>query len=72
MTQRASLEALRRRRGLSQAALAEAAGVNEWVVVHAEAGGRPRPASALALAEFLGVDVLDLWPLDDEPAGAAA
>lgn len=60
-----SLEALRRRRGLSQAALAEAAGVKEWVVVHAEGGGRPRPANALALAQYLGVDVLALWPLDD-------
>lgn len=58
----------RKRRGLSIAALAAESGVPPHVIRHAERGGEPREDSALKIAEYLGVDVLEIWPVEDAAA----
>lgn len=63
-----TLADLRLNAGLSIGALASKAGVPEHVVRHAEKGGRPRPESALKLAQVLDVQVTDLWPVDPTPS----
>lgn len=67
-----TLAAERLNRGLSVEALAREAGVPAHVVRHAEAGGRPRPATALKIADYLELKVTDLWPLEPEPEREAA
>ena len=55
------LRVLRERRGLSQQALSELAGVSRDGIVHYEAGTRDaHPSTAKKLADALGVEVVDL------------
>lgn len=58
-----SLTELRLNAGLSIIALAERAAVPEHVIRHAEKGGMPRPENALKIAQALGRDVTDIWPV---------
>lgn len=64
------IETLRKRRGLSQRALAAAAGITRQAVGAIESGrGQPGVASALALARALGTTVEELFgaPSDPQP-----
>lgn len=64
-----TLQELRLRRGKSIPQMALEAEVPAHVIRHAEAkGGRPHPENALKIARYLGVDVLDLWPIEEEAA----
>lgn len=65
--------ALRRRRVMTQADLAHAAGVALITVTRIENGygGSPRPATVRRLAEALGVDAAWLLFGEDEDEGAA-
>lgn len=58
------LQALRINQGLSPNALAHRAGVAGNTVRAAERGITPSPHVQLAVAEALGVEPLDVWPLD--------
>lgn len=59
----------RLRRGRSIPQFAQDIGVPEHVLRHAEKPGRrPHPANALKIAQYLGVDVVDLFPLEREAA----
>jgi transcriptional regulator with XRE-family HTH domain len=63
-----NLEEERVNRGLS---LNQAAGeirVARNTLAAAEAGGRIRPASAKAIADFYGYRVTDIWPVEEQPA----
>ena len=63
------LKATRLNMGLSVAAAAEAMGVARRTLVDVERDGRmPVPAAAKRIADFFGVQVTDLWPVDDEAA----
>lgn len=66
-----NLTELRLRRGLSIPQLALQAGVSAHAIRRYEAGdGRPHPKNQLALAEFFELDVLELFPLEDEETAA--
>jgi lambda repressor-like predicted transcriptional regulator len=52
-------------------ARAEEIGVKSHVLRYAEQGGCPRPEQAKRIADFYGVKVTDLWPID-APDGVAA
>ncbi len=65
-----NLERERINRGLSQRQAAKGAGIAASVWGRAEAGESLHPANAKAIADFLGVQVTDIWPLDEEPAAA--
>lgn len=65
-----NLRAERLNRGLSVAALAREIRVPDHVIRHAEKGGTPQPANALRIADYFGVMVTDLWPLDIEDVAA--
>lgn len=58
----------RKRRGLSVAALADAADVPIHVIYHAQRGGEPGEARALRIAQALGADVVELWPVERDAA----
>lgn len=59
---RVDLKTERLRRGMSQREFAEAAGVTEDVIGHAErTGNTPRPSHAASIAQFLEVDMFDIW-----------
>ena len=59
--------------GLSVADAAEQMGVTPQTLDRAERGEhRPQPRHAFRIAKFYGYKVTDLWPLEDEPTGAAA
>lgn len=64
--------AVRRRRVMTQAELAHAAGLALITVgrIEGDAGGTPRPATARRLAEALGVDAAWLLFGDEEEEGA--
>jgi len=66
-----NLEEERLNRGLSQREAAKNAGVAASVWGRAEAGETLRPANAKAIADFLGVRVTDIWPIDAQEAAAA-
>ena len=57
------LQAHRLNRGLSPNDLARLTGVSAPSIRLAEAGHVPGPRIQFALAEFFGVQVLDIWPL---------
>lgn len=59
-------------RGLSQSALARETGIDRGTVIRMERGQRPLPDTALKVADFFGVRVTDIWPVDDEPVGQVA
>lgn len=59
----------RLRLGWSIARMAVEADVPEHVIRYSEkTGARPRPENALRIADCLGTDVLDLWPIESEAA----
>ena len=60
------LQALRINQGLSPNALAYRAGVSGNTVRSAERGFTPQPHVQFAIAETLGVEPLDIWPLDKQ------
>ena len=66
------LRNLRKQRGLSQAALAQMAGVTQQAVAQYEAGRIPLLPIAQALARALGVTVYDLWPEESEEVKPSA
>jgi transcriptional regulator with XRE-family HTH domain len=65
------LRALRLNRGLSIRAAAREMGIEHMVLQRAEARTTtPRPAHALKIASFYGLQVTDVWPLDSEVPAA--
>ena len=58
----------RRNAGLSQRAAAEAIGVSRDVLLRAESGEGIRPRHAKLIADFYGVLVTDIWPVEREAA----
>lgn len=61
MVSRIKLRTLRRQRGLTQVALADAMGVGEWTVQAWERGKhRPRPENATVLCHVLECDLEEL------------
>lgn len=68
-----NLQAERLNRGLSVKAAASQINVPWWVLRDAEQGARPRPENAKAIADFYGVLVTDIWPVEQPaPVGVAA
>lgn len=68
-----NMRADRINRGLSQLELADRIGVSVDVVRNVEeTGNRPRPANALAIANFYECTVLELWPGSERDRSAAA
>lgn len=61
------LKAARLNKGLSLRAAAIRVGVDMHALWRAERGGSPSPATAKVIADFYGVQVTDIWPLE-EPA----
>lgn len=47
---------------------AEAIGVPAHVLKYAERGGRPTPENAKRIADFYGVKVTDIWPVEERAA----
>ncbi len=63
------LRAERLNRGLSLAALAEQTGVPKSTLARVESGqAEPVPETKLALADFYGYKVTDIWPVDEKAA----
>jgi lambda repressor-like predicted transcriptional regulator len=56
--------------GLSLRAAAREIGVPIWVIRYAESGGRPQPQSAKRIADFWGLRVTQIWPVEDKTAVA--
>lgn len=56
------------RAGLSGRQLATLAGVSDTTIMRAERGVVPSPAVQVKVAGALGVDVFELWPLDEVAA----
>jgi lambda repressor-like predicted transcriptional regulator len=59
-------------RGLTRGEAAKEIGIPDYVLRHAEKGGRPRPAHAKAIADWLGVQATDIWPIEDGSTKSAA
>lgn len=56
-------------RGLSQQQLADEIGVSVDVIRNLEeSGARPRPANAAAVAKHYGLTVMEMWPVERQPA----
>lgn len=67
-----SLRAERLNRGLSTRVASERIGISRQTLEDAEHGRRrPRPAAAKRIADFYGVLVTDIWPVED-PEDCAA
>lgn len=66
------LRDLRYNRGLSPEQLGELIEVSGRTIRRLEEGHKPTPETALKVASFFGLAPTDLWPLDEEPAEAAA
>jgi transcriptional regulator with XRE-family HTH domain len=65
-----NLVAERVNRGLSVLEAAEQIGVARGTLSRAEQGVMPSPRNAKKVADFYGVQVTDIWPVDREEAGA--
>jgi len=61
-----NLIAERLNRGLSSRAAAKEIGVTQAILLGAENGARPQPRHAKAIADYYGVKVTDIWPLENE------
>jgi transcriptional regulator with XRE-family HTH domain len=59
-----AIKAARLDQGLTIAKAAKKAGVTEDIVLRAENGATPRPEAALKIAEFCGLSVTDIWPVE--------
>lgn len=68
-----NLVAARLNRGLSTREAAERIGISQDVLLRAEGGeSTPYPRHAKKIADFYGVQVTDIWPVEPTPAEAAA
>jgi DNA-binding XRE family transcriptional regulator len=68
-----NLKVERLNRGLGIPDAAAAIGIPDHVLRYAEKGeGQPRPETAKLIADFYGVRVTDIWPVNGEPDEAAA
>lgn len=64
-----NLKAERLNRGLGINDAADAIGVPFYVLRDAETQGtQPRPAAAKRIADFYGVKVTDIWPVEEKSA----
>lgn len=59
-------------RGLTRGEAANEIGIPDYVLRYAEKGGRPRPAHAKLIADWLGVLVTDIWPVENKADKSAA
>jgi transcriptional regulator with XRE-family HTH domain len=66
-----NLRAERIDRGLSLAEAGELMGVDRRTLNKAEEGVMPQPAKAKRIADFFGVRVTDIWPVEDSDTVAA-
>jgi DNA-binding XRE family transcriptional regulator len=64
------LERERLNRGLSLNGMAAEIPIARNTLKRAEAGKSVHPSSALKIAEFLDVQVTDIWPIDNTEAAA--
>lgn len=64
------LERERLNRGLSLNGMADEVKIARGTLKRAEEGEAIHPASALKIAKFLGVQVTDIWPVDERAAAA--
>lgn len=62
------LRAARLNAGLATRELAEQIGVNRNTIVRAERGEGVYPATAKKIADYFGVQVTDLWPVEERAA----
>lgn len=58
------LRAARQNRGLTLREAAQQTGVEFTALQRAERGSRPYPATAKQIADFYGVKVTDIWPVE--------
>lgn len=58
----------RRNRGLSVSSFAREIGIPYYVLRDAEKGAVPRGPNAVALAEYFGKTVVEMWPEPEEQA----
>jgi lambda repressor-like predicted transcriptional regulator len=65
-----NLAAERHNRGLSAADAAKEIGVTQRILLGAEQGRRPQPRHAKLIADYYGVRVTDLWPVNSQEAAA--
>ena len=63
-----NLQAERLNRGLTIREAAEAAGVAPSVVARAENGQTLAPGNAKRIADFYGLKVTDIWPVEEVAA----
>ena len=66
-----NLKAERLNRGLSTRDAAEKIGVSQAILMRAEDGRGVRPAHAKRIADFFGVRVTDIWPVENGSEAAA-
>ena len=67
-----NLKALRLDRGLSARAAAGEIGLEQQTLLNAEKGAfTPRPENAKKIADFYGLKVTEIWPVE-KPSEAAA
>ena len=55
-------------RGVTLRLLAEATGVSKATLIRLERGGEPHATTAKRIADFFGVQVTDIWPVEEEVA----
>lgn len=60
-----NLKAERLNRGLSTRAAAEQIGISQAILLRAESGQGVWPAHAKLIADFFGVLVTDIWPVEE-------
>ncbi len=66
------IRAARLRQGLSLTEAASEIGVDKSLLHRAERGQTtPRPGAALRIAQFYGLDVLDVWPPESSTTSTA-
>lgn len=63
-----NLRAERLNKGLSTRDAASEIGVSQAIILRAEEGLGVRPAHAKLIADFYGVKVTDIWPVDEVAA----
>ena len=63
-----NIRAERLNRGLSSRDAAGEIGVSQAILLRAEDGKGVRPAHAKRIADFYGVKVTDLWPVEEREA----
>jgi DNA-binding XRE family transcriptional regulator len=68
-----NIRAERLNRGMSTRSAALAIGIARQTLEDLETGDRtPHPATAKKIADFYGVKVTDIWPVDPTPTGRLA